>query len=191
GPERNSSGEIAGLEADGPDGVRFAGEAQPPANTTAISPHASRGAMLRIAPLLARPSLLKIQIFRIIVPHVGFFELRVVEVHFLILVLDVFFDLFPFVFKRVQVVEVVVLGTASEMPGRNMFRFACSATSARHLPLLPLQGDTQFCRKYIMGCRIVNRAFLSRRHRGADGINYTIPGPRPLTFRGTGARARG
>jgi hypothetical protein len=81
-------------------------------------PHRAAGETVRAASAPAACLFLEIQILGIIIPHVGFFELRIVEVHFLVFLVAVFFNVFRFAFKRLKVVEIVVLGTPSKTPLR-------------------------------------------------------------------------
>jgi hypothetical protein len=78
----------------------------------------------------------EIQILGIVIPHIGLFELRVVEVHFFVLILVVFFDFLRLVFKRLEIVKIVVFGPPTKIP----FRVA----PARHGNPPPLTGDANF-----------------------------------------------
>src|SRR5690606_11460234 len=130
---RKSSGEITegdtGFSAEDDacaDTDLFAENAQPPTNMAAIRLNANGAATRSIATPLAFRSLLKIKVLRIIVPHVGFLEFRVVKVNLFILIIAFFFDLFAFVIEGFQIIEVIVFGTPSEMPDRIRFLVADS-----------------------------------------------------------------
>jgi hypothetical protein len=120
------------------DAVTGEREAQPKTvKADAESASASRASATRDF----EASLLKIHILRIVVPHVGFLEFRIVEIHLLVLLVAVFIDVLALVLERLQIIEIVVLGPPSETP----FRFAPALHGFASSPL----GDAFFGQIYM------------------------------------------
>jgi hypothetical protein len=97
-----------------------------------------------------RPSLFEIQILRVVVPHVGLFELGIVEIDFFVFVISavVVVDIFIFALERFQIIEVVMFGPTAEMPYRLLFGF--------HAALLP-ERDADFFANISWRCRMSRR----------------------------------